>query len=490
MNNMFKKYGLLVWLTFLLAGGFIFTSVAGYLTSKNTLQQSLAEQTLPITGDNVYSEIQKDILRPVFTSSLMAHDTFVRDWMLNGEEDQELITKYLKEVKIKNNAVTSFLVSNQTLHYYHADGLLKTIKEGEPRDVWFYRVKNLKADYETNVDVDLANHDAVTIFVNYRIKDYQGQFLGVTGIGLTLDTLRQLIDSYQKRFARRIMFADASGKIMLAGSGYSLKAQRLQDVPGLNTVTPAILANKKSQSLHLEYAGEKGTVLLNSRFLPELGWHLLVEQELDTELRPVQNMLLVNIAISAGITLTIAIIMLFMVRRYQQRLERSASTDALTGLLNRQAFDFVFKAAILDAERSRQPMCAVLLDIDFFKKVNDKHGHLVGDHVLKEISAIARRSLRESDVLCRWGGEEFLILLKNCTLEKATSIAENLRGTIEGNDFSRTTELLKTRMNVTVSMGVAQCKENESEDSVFERADQALYQAKENGRNSVYFAEC
>jgi GGDEF domain-containing protein len=109
-------------------------------------------------------------------------------------------------------------------------------------------------------------------------------------------------------------------------------------------------------------------VLLNSRFLPELGWHLLVEQELDTELRPVQNMLLVNIAISAGITLTIAIIMLFMVRRYQQRLERSASTDALTGLLNRQAFDFVFKAAILDAERSRQPMCAVLLDIDFFKK--------------------------------------------------------------------------------------------------------------------------
>jgi diguanylate cyclase (GGDEF)-like protein len=123
------------------------------------------------------------------------------------------------------------------------------------------------------------------------------------------------------------------------------------------------------------------------------------------------------------------------------------------------------------------------------QKVNDKHGHLVGDHVLKEISAIARRSLRESDVLCRWGGEEFLILLKNCTLEKATSIAENLRGTIEGNDFSRTTDLLKTRMNVTVSMGVAQCKENESEDSVFERADQALYQAKENGRNSVYFAE-
>jgi len=177
------------------------------------------------------------------------------------------------------------------------------------------------------------------------------------------------------------------------------------------------------------------------------------------------------------------------VRRYQKRLEKSASTDTLTGLLNRHAFDFVFQQARLDSERSRQPMCAILLDIDFFKKINDKHGHLVGDHVLKEIAAIARRSLRESDIICRWGGEEFLVLLKNCTLEKATAIAENLRNTIASNDFSRTTDLTRGRLSVTVSMGVAECKDTETEDSVFDRADQALYQAKENGRNSVYFSE-
>jgi diguanylate cyclase (GGDEF)-like protein len=177
------------------------------------------------------------------------------------------------------------------------------------------------------------------------------------------------------------------------------------------------------------------------------------------------------------------------VRRYQTRLEKSASTDALTNLLNRHAFDFVFQQALLDSERTRQPMCVILLDVDFFKKINDKQGHLVGDHVLKEVAAIAKRSLRESDVICRWGGEEFLVLLKNCTLEKSTSIAENLRNTIANNDFSRTTDLTRGRLSVTVSMGVAQCRENESEDSVFERADLALYQAKENGRNSVYFSE-
>ena len=129
------------------------------------------------------------------------------------------------------------------------------------------------------------------------------------------------------------------------------------------------------------------------------------------------------------------------------------------------------------------------MDIDHFKKINDKHGHLLGDHVLREIAAISKRSLRESDVICRWGGEEFLLLLKNCSLEKATSIAENLRATIAGNDFSRTTDLAKGKLSLTVSMGDAEYKSNESEDSMFERADVALYQAKENGRNSVYFSE-
>lgn len=489
MKNMLKKYGLLAWLSLFLIAGFVFTTVAGYIVSRDTIQQGISEQTLPITGDNIYSEIQKDILRPVFVSSQMAHDTFVRDWIINGEEEQERITKYLKEIKLKNKAISSFLISDKSRNYYHADGLLKQIKEGEPRDTWFFRVKNLKSAYETNVDLDLANHDPVTIFVNYRILDYQGQFIGATGIGLTLNTLKHLIDSYQKRFDRQIYFADQKGKVTLTGSNFSKRGDNIQTISGIHSISEKILANRQSESMHLEYQGDNGTVLVNSRYIPELGWHLLVEQEANSGIRPIQNVFLLNLGISATITILIMVMVLLTVRRYQKRLEKSASTDSLTNLLNRHAFDFVFQQSLLDAERTRQPMCAILLDIDFFKKVNDKHGHLVGDHVLKEIAAIAKRSLRESDVLCRWGGEEFLILLKNCTLEKATSIAENLRSTIENNDFSRTTDLTRTRLGVTVSMGVAECRSNETEDSVFERADQALYQAKANGRNSVYFSE-
>ncbi|MCX7219096.1 MAG: diguanylate cyclase, partial [Burkholderiales bacterium] len=276
-----------------------------------------------------------------------------------------------------------------------------------------------------------------------------------------------------------IYFVDAKGNLVLAGSAVKRLGTNILKAVGISSIANQILANSKNDSLHLEYSLEDEKILLNARFIPELGWHLLVEQELNEQLKPLHDVLLMDAIISAIITLIVLSLVLITVRRHQNRIEKTAATDQLTSLPNRQAFDFVFENALLDSERSRQPLCVV----------NDKHGHLVGDHVLKEIAMIAKRSLRESDVICRWGGEEFVILLKNCTLEKATAIAENLRLTIANNDFSRTTDLARTRLSITVSMGVALCKDKENEDSVFERADVALYQAKENGRNSVYFSE-
>jgi diguanylate cyclase (GGDEF)-like protein len=489
MSKSLKQYNLLIWISLILILGFVAVLATSYLVSKDALRRGLSENMLPITGDNIYSEIQKDILRPVFVSAQMANDTFVRDWVIDGEQDSAQISKYLKEVKLKNNAISSFFVSDLTKNYYYPEGLLKSISETEVRDQWFFRVKNLKTAYETNVDIDMANQDSMTIFTNYRVLDYQGKFIGAVGIGLTLNTMKHLIDTYQSRFQRKIYFVDKKGNLVLSGNTFKQKKINISNMAGLDQIAKQILANTKNESLHLEYTLNDESIYLNSRFIPELGWHLLVEQNLESELKPLQKLLLVNAGIGFAITIAVLLIVLFSVRRYQMRIEKSAATDPLTKLLNRQAFDFVFQQAILDSERSRQTLCVAIMDIDHFKKINDKHGHLVGDHVLKEIAAISRRSLRESDVICRWGGEEFLLLLKNCSLEKATAIAETLRSTIAANDFSRTTDLTKGRLSLTVSMGVAECKPQESEDSVFERADVALYQAKESGRNSVYFSE-
>jgi len=490
MRILSNKYRLLLLLTLILSAGFVATSLAGYLASRKAIEHGIADQTLPLTGDNIYSEIQKDMLRPVFISSLMAHDTFVRDWILAGEQDPRQIVRYLAEVKKKYGAITSFLVSDKTSKYYYAEGTLKSVNPGATRDVWYYRVRKMAdSDFETNVDIDMANHDSMTIFINHRVVDYDGRFIGATGIGLTLDTMSHIIDRYQVRFHRNIYFVDGKGALVLAGKTMrenqagNAAHGNLHSLPGVQNIVGQIL-NHQAEPTHLSYQLNRAQILVNSRFIPELGWYLIVEQNVNDEVASLQHVFIMNLAISFGVTLLVLLLTLLTVNRYQRRIERIASTDALTGLLNRQSLELLFQRAVLQSRRTAQPMSAILFDIDFFKRVNDTHGHLWGDKVIRSVADVARATVRASDAITRWGGEEYLVLLNDCGLAQASELAEKLRLAMEAHYFG----LPSPEVPVTISLGVTQYRAGESESAFFSRVDSALYQAKHLGRNCVYSA--
>lgn len=186
-----RRRSLYILLTLVMAGGFLTISLLNYHTSKKAIHDSIVTSQLPLTSDNIYSEIQKDLIRPILISSLMAGDTFVRDWVLGGERDGTAMQRYLKEIMERHGAFTSFFVSDATRNYYHADGLLKQVREGEERDRWFFRVREMKEPYEINLDPDIANKDALTIFINFRVYDFDGRFIAATGIGLTADSVQK-----------------------------------------------------------------------------------------------------------------------------------------------------------------------------------------------------------------------------------------------------------------------------------------------------------
>lgn len=469
-----EKYRLLAWLSVLLLAGFLTTSLVSYLVSRHNIRQNITNNSLPLTSDNIYSEIQKDILQPIFISSLMAHDTFVRDWLLAGEKDQTAIVRYLAEVKNKYNMTSSSLVSEASRNYYYADGLLKQVSEKEKRDIWYFRVREMPADYEINVDVDMANRDAVTIFINHKIADYHCNFLGTTGVGLTLDTMARLIDSYESRFHRMVYFINAQGRVMLSGKAAPLKRGYLSSVQGLGSLESRILNNDPTPT-RLSYDTKDGQVMVSSRFIPELGWYLVVEQNEAESLQSLRNVLLFNLSVALMISVLVLLIAWLAIRRYQARLERMATNDALTGSLNRQAFEIVFSSFVRNASRTKHTLSAILFDVDHFKQINDSAGHLAGDAVLRELAEQVRISLRESDVIARWGGEEFMVLLNDCDLAKAEERAEALRQRIDRHDFPVG--------HVTVSLGVAEYLPGEGETAFFARIDQALYRAKAQGRN-------
>lgn len=166
----------------------------------------------------------------------------------------------------------------------------------------------------------------------------------------------------------------------------------------------------------------------------------------------------------------------------KEKLERLATFDPLTGLYNRRAILGKLRELINIANRYKEDFSLIMLDIDHFKKVNDRYGHLTGDEVLEEIATLISRNIRDTDIVGRYGGEEFIIILPKTTLASAWVVAERLRTIIEqvemkdsaGNVFA-----------ITVSQGLAGWERGEDTSSLISRADEALYKAKEKGRNRV-----
>jgi diguanylate cyclase (GGDEF)-like protein len=475
------KYRLLLLLSLLLSLGFLATTLVSYFVSKNEVHRSIVDSELPLTSDNIYSEIQKDLIRPMSIASMMAGDTFMRDWVLDGEKDVGALTKFLGEVRSRHGTFTSFFVSERTRNYYHPDGLLRKVTEDNPQDRWYFRVRQLEEPHEINVDTDTRSRDTLTVFINYRVYDYDGGLMGVTGVGLTVDTVRKLLAGYQQRYQRSIYFIDPQGKVVLFGEPPWHGAGQLDEVDGLRDIASAMLA---AEAGSFQYRSKGRNYLLNVRYVPEMKWFLVVEKVEDDALADIRRTLYVNLGLCVLITLAALYLASLTLDRYQVRLEQMATTDRLTGLLNRHAFEIMMQQSLAEARRGGRPLSAVLIDIDHFKALNDRHGHLAGDRVIAHVSALIRDSLRASDLACRWGGEEFLVVLRDCGEADAVVLADKMRSLIADCRLPSVGEAVV----VTVSAGVTCWQPDDTPETLIERADKALYAAKHAGRNRTRVA--
>ncbi|HEY5125807.1 MAG TPA: PleD family two-component system response regulator [Bradyrhizobium sp.] len=178
-------------------------------------------------------------------------------------------------------------------------------------------------------------------------------------------------------------------------------------------------------------------------------------------------------------------------KRYTERLRDNvqlsiemAITDALTGLFNRRYMEMHLATLVEQAATRGKPIAVLVLDIDFFKAINDGHGHDAGDDVLREFAQRIRKAIRNIDLACRYGGEEFVVAMPDTDIAFATNVAERLRQLIE------TTPVQISRapgqLSITISIGIARCEgEGDTAEQLLHRADQALYRAKRTGRNKV-----
>jgi diguanylate cyclase (GGDEF)-like protein len=176
-----------------------------------------------------------------------------------------------------------------------------------------------------------------------------------------------------------------------------------------------------------------------------------------------------------------ATLVVLVVARLVAELRRLSHHDGLTGLLNRRAMEELLDTQIIRSQRTNANFVVMMLDLDHFKRINDQHGHAVGDLALKHVSSVLGSALQDADRLARFGGEEFVVLMANANIDQAYAVADRLRELLSATPLTHD----RLRVPLSVSIGVAQWLIDEDPSHLLSRADAALFQAKVMGRNRV-----
>lgn len=471
------NYRIVLIITFLLVALSVSMSVLNYAVSLQSTQKQLAERSLPLTVDNIYTEIQKHIIEPNLVSSMMAHDTFLKAWLIHDESDVDKISNYLETIKNKFGMFTTFLVSDKTGSYYTADGFIEKVEENNPNNAWYFAFKKNQNAHEINLDFNSNIDQEMIMFINHKIMDEQFHMIGATGIGLKISYINDMLKRFRQHYQFKVLFLNEEGEVVLNERGIHAIKQ-LKEVPELYALKDDIVS--KSGSV-LKYDKDGETYLLNTKYIPELDLYLLVEAKVAQFTQEVTQTFYINLMLSLLVTALITFIILMAVKSHHRQLEYLAHNDTMTGLPNRRAFDETFRRLYLLQKRNAKPVSLLFFDVDDFKQINDSLGHYAGDRALVRIAALLKESVRETDLSARWGGEEFIVALIDTGVDDAYVIAEKIRESIESDAVLRQI----ADHPVTASFGLTGSMEHDTIEAMLKRADDALYEAKAQGKNKI-----
>ena len=476
-----SKYKIIFIITFLLLLLSISLSFVNYMVTLRSTQEHLEKASLPLSTDNIYSEIQTHLIEPNLVASMMAQDTFLKDWLVNEEENEEKIRAYLESIKNKYEMTTVFLASQKTQNYYLARGLVEKMKKDNPTNSWYYEFRDKAAPHEVNIDYNKNIDNSMFMFINHKIFDEKYHMLGATGVGLKISYIDDMLKRFRQEYKFNVYFVNNAGEVILFERGVN-KLRNLKENSKLNKHKNSLLSKNNYMLKYSDMNGDN--YLVHSKYIPELDLYLLVQAKVSDFTTKVLKTFYMNLILSLLITILIIFIIVKMIHSSSLKLENLANNDELTTLPNRRAFNEKMKHLLLLNERKVLSASVLFFDLDDFKKINDSFGHDIGDRVLYRVAQIIKSSIRESDLYARWGGEEFIIAFLNSSLDNSEVTAQKLRDSIESDK-----ELFSlVGYKVTASFGVTQIEEKDTLVKILKRVDRALYEAKDSGKNRVVVA--
>lgn len=447
-------------------------------TSKNFIEQAIENET--------------------FAQQLVKHYPFITS-LQYGDEFGNFVM-YRKDVL--GNINTKIILTDEELaesqrkpttiwRYYNESELVREViiddVDFDPRTrPWYIGAKDKESLYMTEPYEFFTDKVIGITAANRHVSN--GKLLGIYSFDISLDQIVSFLSELNLSNDLDTFIVTAKYEVIgllkepLSEKTYSGFVNVLDDV-----MIDQISEDKLGKVQSFRYAGgtEKYYVIYN-RVLKGFAepWYICIREKRSTVVSEHNWYLLLNSIISVALILLTIFLLLYRFRllKIQDKLQIDASHDKLTGLLNRYSLDEISEHLLL-AHRERSEKFSVILgDVDSFKELNDRYGHILGDTILVKLSGLIEGTVRKSDYACRWGGEEFLIILPDTTKTTACDMAHSLLNRIS----DKPVETDYGEISVTMSFGIATYRGGESIEDVIKRADDKLYRAKQTGKNRVF----
>ncbi|SFG54468.1 diguanylate cyclase (GGDEF) domain-containing protein [Lachnospiraceae bacterium C7] len=452
--------------------------------------QSLAkkqiENDVSLAMLNISEQLENYTFEQRTVSQTIANDMFLKKWIAEEESSSDFsvdvnndhaanLYHYLKNYQLTYDYDVVFFVSSITGNYYYQDGFNKVVSKDNHFDNWYYNFLNLPISYDIQIDRSETNNFDVTLFINYKVKDNNGNVIGVIGNGRHISGLQADIKSLQEKYGLNISLINIGN----AHNSYTGKTQYFKTAEALAKeldISPDIITKNYSE----KHAASTSTRCIAIQHINDLNWNIVVEKDIDslmeTFLRKLYNSLFFIIVI---ISILVALCTTFLTH-INHSLIKIQNTDELTGLPNNRIFKSDFDRILFKSKFFKKDVTLFMLDIDDFKHYNDSHGHLYGNAILKYVANLISSSISGDGICARWGGDEFIGIYYG-TPEEVNSFFNHINEALAHNEYEP----------ISLSVGIAYISSAKTSHSCSQKhnlayymnlADEALYKAKDNGK--------
>jgi diguanylate cyclase (GGDEF)-like protein len=467
-NKSFKK--LVFWLFLLVS---ITAGYVAYLAVSNIVGEQHRLQNESISP--VFSLVDREILKPLYISEILANSEMFNHLIEPAEPDNNAIYDHLERLEKKFN-LEFFIASEKHRRQYFSKRSSIELVEGEID--WYFKIKAMDSD----LVADVGQREDPQLFFDVKIYNKQNEYIGIVGVGKRLQVFLKEFSDYKSKYGYDFLFLNETNTVVL--SSYSQELANGADLKNIEEfiwyqkIDQASLIDGSLNSILVNVAGDD--FLISELYINELNWRLLLLIPLKTRQTQLSKTFIYNTAMIAVFGLSLFFVIYWITNKYRKGIVYAINIDGLTQLANRAAIQLKFKEL---REQPDSELCVIMVDIDNFKLINDAYGHNMGDEILKNIAGLLNIVVRSQDLVGRWGGEEFIILIPCNDPQIGINVAERARKLLMSEKVSD----IHLETGITASFGVTHANVSIDLKDIVEIADKALYKAKGAGRNRVKY---